>query len=233
MTLNKAKGRMFKSVGWTWNPIAGCDHDCAYCWARSLSERYNRSFEPQFREKYLNDKMPNDGSWIFVGSMGDTFCSGVQDTHIYQLLSFIKQDKSNNKFLLMTKNPARLMMWRAYLKEIKEKIIIGTTIETNRDTSSWSNAISTEMRKEALNFAKIQGFNTFVSMEPLADFDLGVISAWLLCIDPEAIEIGLENYSNYTTKPNEEKIKQLLDWLDEYDFTYVLKDNLVHLNGGN
>ena len=33
MTLNKAKGRMFKSVGWTFNPIAGCTHECRYCWA--------------------------------------------------------------------------------------------------------------------------------------------------------------------------------------------------------
>ena len=229
MTLNKAKGRMFKSVGWTWNPIHGCSHDCKYCWAKALAEKWGKSFEPQIREHFFKDKMPNDGTWIFVGSMGDTFCPGVPDAWIYRLLNFILTYQGNNKFLLMTKNPQRLMMWRPLLEEIKGKVIIGTTIETDRKTDQWSKAPPTELRIDALNFAKILGFTTFVSMEPLSDFNLGTIGTWILRIDPEAVEIGLENYTHFTSPPSEDKIITLLRWLDEYEIPYVLKENLASL----
>ena len=94
MTLNKAQGRMFQSVGWTWNPIAGCTHGCPYCYARSRMKRWGKTFEPVLREHFFKDKMPNDGSWIFVGSMGDVFCKGVPDEWILMLLEFIKEDES-------------------------------------------------------------------------------------------------------------------------------------------
>ena len=48
---------------------------------------------------------------------------------------------------------------------------------------------------------------------------------WIVAIDPEAIEIGLENYTNYTTKPSDEKIKALIYNLDALEIPYVLKDN--------
>ena len=109
MTLNKAKGRMFKSVGWTWNPIAGCTHDCKYCWATSLRKRWGKSFEPELREKFLWDKMPDDGTWIFVGSMGDVFCEGVPKDWLLQLFLKIAYDEKDNVFLFQTKNPARFL----------------------------------------------------------------------------------------------------------------------------
>ena len=109
MTLNKAKGRMFKSVGWTWNPVMGCTHACEYCFAESLTKRWGKSFEPQFRSHFLKDKMPNDGSWIFVGSMGDLFCPVIKDEWILRIIGRIAHEKGNNKFLLQTKNPFSFM----------------------------------------------------------------------------------------------------------------------------
>ena len=128
--MNKAKGRMFKSVGWTWNPLAGCTHDCPYCYARRQRAKWKKGFEPEFREHYFKDKMPDDGSWIFVGSMGDMFCWGVHSNWIHKVLTFIKEDDSNNIFLLQTKNPLRFQDFIELLEEIKHKIILGTTLET-------------------------------------------------------------------------------------------------------
>lgn len=230
MPLNKAKGRMFKSVGWTWNPIAGCTHDCLYCWAKSLTERWGKSFEPQIREHFFKDKMPNDGSWIFVGSMGDTFCSGVYREWILKLLDFIKNDKSNNLYLLQTKNPRRFEDFN--LEEIKHKIILGTTLETTGDTSRFSQAPSTIERYTYLRQMKLLGYKTFLSLEPLSDFDLIEMKTWIKKIEPEAVELGLENYSHHTSPPPEWKIVALIHWMKETGFEYVLKDNLRYLEQG-
>jgi len=225
MPLNKSKGRMFKSVGWTWNVIAGCTHECLYCWAKSLNDRWGKPFEPIFREAFLKDKMPNDGSWIFIGSMGDLFCEGMKDEWILQIIGRISQEKGNNKFLLQTKNPFSFMAFHLELEKIKDKIILGTTIETTEETP-WSKAPPTAERYKDLANVKAAGFKTFLSLEPLADFDFNKMIKWIVAIDPEAVEIGLENYTNYTTKPSDEKIKALIYNLDALEIPYVLKENL-------
>ena len=229
MTLNKAKGRMFKSVGWTWTPLPGCDHGCKFCWAESLTKRFKRSWEPHFRPHYLKDKMPDDGTWIFVGSMGDTFCKGMKDEWMIKLLDFIRENKANNVYLLMTKNPERFLEFIPMLEKIKDKVVLGTTLETTGATP-WSTAPRTNQRAIALIQMKLKGFKTFLSLEPLSDFDLHRMADWIENIKPEAVEIGLENYTRFTTPPTFRKILELLDWLDENDFHYVLKENLEHLN---
>lgn len=225
MTLNKAKGRMFKSVGWTWNPIAGCTHACSYCWAKSLCDRWGRPFEPIFRDHFLNDKMPNDGTWIFVGSMGDTFCNGVPKDWILKLLQRIKDEKGNNKFLLQTKAPNRFIDFGPQLEEIRDKIILGTTIETTWSTP-WSKAPPTDSRFDMLHLMKDKGFKTFLSLEPLSSFNPTTMRRWINFIKPEAIEIGLENYSNYLDKPRPRKLQELLLWLDNRGIQYVRKPGL-------
>ena len=226
MTLNRAKGRMFKSVGWTWNPIAGCSHNCKYCWAESLMKRWGKTFEPQIREHFFKDKMPDDGSWIFVGSMGDAFCDGVPDEWIYKLLNFIEACTADNKFLLQTKNPKRFIKFKEMLLSIKDKIILGTTIETTEETP-WSLAPSTFSRQLNLSYLKeYYGFKTFLSLEPLSDFDLELMKVWIDFIHPEAIEIGKENYTHFTIPPSGEKIIKLVNWLNTRDYTTILKENL-------
>jgi len=228
MTLNKAKGRMFKSVGWTWNPIAGCTHGCKYCWAKALNDRWGKSFEPKIRESFFKDQMPNDGSWIFVGSMGDIFCNDIPVEWVGRLLNYIEAYQGNNKFLLQTKNPAAFIFWKSSLENIKNKIILGTTIETTYDTP-WSKAPPTKDRKNHLATMKEAGFKTFLSLEPLADFNNVAMQKWVCEIEPEAIEIGLENYTNHLPKPPEQKIIKLIEYLDEAGFEYLLKDNLSSL----
>lgn len=230
MTLNKAKGRMFKSVGWTWNPIINCTHGCKYCWAASLRKRWGKPFDkPEIREHFFNDKMPDDGTWIFVGSMGDVFCNGVPDEWIIKLLGFIKENKADNVYLLQTKNPNRFPWFINQLEEIKHKIVVGTTLETTWDTP-WSNAPPTDSRVDYLIYMKRSGFKTFLSLEPIADFNLTTMKRWINDIQPEAIEIGKENYTNITTPPSDRKLLDLIIWLEERGCTYILKESLDYLS---
>ena len=228
MPLNKAKGRMFQSVGWTWNPITGCTHGCPYCWAKSLADRWGKPFHPQFREHFLKDQMPNDGTWIFVGSTGDIMCDGMKDEWVLKIIQFIYENKSDNKFLLITKDTIGFLAFGLELEKIKDKVILGTTIETNRETG-WSTAPLSTKRAEQLALMKDNGFTTFLSLEPLADFDVDKLTYMIIAIDPEAIEIGLENYTEFLPKPPEDKILELLDNIEGMGIPYMLKENLRHL----
>lgn len=225
--LNKAKGRMFKSVGWTWNPVQGCSHNCTWCWAKSLKTRYGQTFEPKLVEKYLNDKFPNDDSWIFVCSTGDLFSYGVPDEWIKMVLEKINRDGVGNKFLLQTKNPTRILDY-FYLLD-KGRYVIGTTLESTTDTHT-NKAPSPDFRAHTIMNFKQMGFTTFLSLEPLADFDLDIMIHWIRWIKPEAIEIGLENYTHLLTPPPREKIIALVKTLEAMDVNYILKDNLRWVN---
>jgi len=173
--------------------------------------------------------MPDDGSWIFVGSMGDVFCGGVPDEWIIKLLNFIKENQADNVYLLQTKNPNRFPWFIDQLEEIKDKIIVGTTLETTWNTP-WSGAPPTDSRADYLVYMKKNGFKTFLSLEPIADFRLTTMKRWINDISPEAIEIGLENYTSHTEPPSDRKLLDLIRWLDEKGYTYILKENLDYLS---
>jgi DNA repair photolyase len=211
MPLNKSKGNMFKSVGWTWTVCRGCSHDCAYCWAAAMARRRGEDFgKPILVEKDLNLKFPKDDSWIFICSSGDLFSPVIPDQWIHFILDKINRDGYGNRFLLQTKNPARILRFTDHLVDTK-RYIIGTTIETNRDTSTWSRAPPTQRRVEYLT--ALDQFDHFLSLEPLADFDLNELLKMIKDIRPFAIEVGLENYTNFLPKPPREKILRLLDAL--------------------
>lgn len=225
---------MFNSVSWTWNFAPFCNHGCLECWARMLHERrgMKRPFEePYFNEKEFNAKFPADGSWIFVCATGDIMCPAMPDEWIRRLLTRLDTpEASSNKFLLQTKNPTRFFHFIHRLNILRDTrtVILGTTIETNRGTP-WSKAPPTEKRYEDMSELKSLGYETFLSLEPLADFDLSTLSSWVIDINPFAVEIGLENYSTYLPKPPLEKVQALYDKLAGAYVNVKLKKNLTGL----
>ena len=229
MPLNRAKGRMFKSVGWTWTVVRGCSHACPYCWADAMAKRRGEDFtKPILVEKDLTIRFPRDNSWIFVCSTGDLICDAVPDEWINRVLDRIEYHGVGNRFLLQTKNTPRLYDFKDRLTRLNyapSRVVLGTTIETNRATPGY--APPTAAREIFLREFKDLGFNTFLSMEPLAAFDHDVMVQWVENIRPEAIEMGLENYGQTLPRPSTPEIQRLYDSLVTRGFHVVLKDNLV------
>jgi DNA repair photolyase len=187
--------------------------------------------EPYFNEKEFNKPFPRDGSWIFLCATGDIMCPAMPDKWVKRILTRISTPEADaNRFLLQTKNPMRLFHFIDRLMPLRDnqRIILGTTIETNRDTP-WSRAPSTEKRYVAMSELRRMGFDTFLSLEPLADFDIDTLTSWVIDINPLAIEIGLENYSDYLPKPPVEKIQALYDELKAQGFNIKIKKNLKSL----
>lgn len=108
---------------WSWNPITGCLHNCAYCYARDIANRfYEQGFAPSFIPSRLtaptNTKSPDLAQIsdpvermgkqnVFVCSMADLFGKWVPAEWIESVLAQI-QANPQWTFLLLTKFPVRM-----------------------------------------------------------------------------------------------------------------------------
>ncbi len=127
-------------AAWSWNPVTGCLHNCAYCYARDIANRfYAQGFEPSFIPDRLtaprNTKAPNLDAIedpilrmakrnVFVCSMADLFGKWVPTEWIDAVL----QQAWNNpqwNFLFLTKFPIRMAEF-----EFPPNTWIGTTVDT-------------------------------------------------------------------------------------------------------
>lgn len=166
---------------WTWNPITGCLHSCAFCYARRFAKRgmgrYNSTgFEPYFHPDRLNEpdevKKP---SRIFVGSMSDIggkwgydiyvpaglkswYSMGDTATskHIFGAILDTINRNPQHAFIVLTKNPANL---GEIIKEVgrilPDNLQIGTSITGPSDlhrVSDLVRVVSWEPALEAIDF---------------------------------------------------------------------------------
>lgn len=218
--------RMFKSITQTWNVFVGCKFDCTYCNARKTAltrfkhlDRYKDGFEPHIIwSEFAKTFKP--GEFIFVGYMGDI--AFATDFEIGCIIEEIKTHP-DTRFLLCTKNPCFF-----YDPELRlpENVVIATTIETNRD---YHLSKAPPPSKRYWYLKSVVHPHKMVSIEPIMDFDLDVLSAWIANIAPEIIEVGADNYHNHLPEPSPEKVNRLLANLREFCPTVIEKDGLNRL----
>lgn len=141
MPLNKQKGNMYPWVTHTWNVIKGkCPHDCSYCYMKIYPQK-----DIRFDESELKTDLGN-GNTIFVGSSCDMFAQSIPANWIHSILNHLATFP-DNIYLFQSKNPKR---FSDFLNDFPEKTILGTTIETNRDTGNFSKAPTVQERYLAM-----------------------------------------------------------------------------------
>jgi len=226
------KSRMFEFVDQTWNPIgARCPFQCVYCWAQSANGLINRYKlkkyfgKPVLYEKTLNQKF-KDGETVFVGDMTDIFAPNVPDTMILRVLYTIKKWPETT-FLLLTKNPLRYKQIRSEYGDLPKNILLGATIESNRNYPNISRAPSQEERLRVLADLSFYypDIRLFVSIEPILDFDLDTFTEILKHIAPYAVAVGYDNYGNKLPEPPLEKTEALIKNL-EYFTPFVYRKTI-------
>lgn len=221
MPLNKSTGNMYDFVTHTWNTVKGeCPHSCSYCYMN----RWGKQPDLHFDEKELNTNL-GSSNVIFVGSSCDMFAEEIERDWILKTLT--KCNSHDNAYLFQSKNPIKMHLFSC---KYPEKTKLGTTIETNR----WYRGImrsapSPLKRAEAMSILHQQGFKTFVTIEPILDFDLFPMLELIKCCEPTQVNIGAYTGNKVLPEPSSEKVQILIDEISQYGIPVVKKDNLKRI----
>lgn len=208
---------MYKFVTHTWNTIKGeCPHDCSYCYMK----RWGKLNPVRFDKKELKTDLGN-GNFIFVGSSCDMFADNIPDDWIKQTLEYCK--RFDNEYLFQTKNPKRLLGLSL------PKCTLCTTIESDIFYPEiMNNSPKTKDRAKYMEMLSDCGFETFVTIEPIMEFDLPTLVALIKQCSPEQVNIGADSGNNKLPEPSKEKVLQLIEELQKFTKIHN-KSNLSRL----
>ena len=218
--LNPTKGNMYSFVTHTWNTVKGeCPHGCHYCYMK----KWGKQKPVRFDEKELKTDL-GSGNFIFVGSSCDMFAEKIPESWIGATLRYCKL--FDNTYLFQSKNPRRFLEWELLYTE---KVVFGTTIESNIQHKEMGCAPSPAYRTAALQELGVNGFRTMVTIEPVMDFNLDYMLFLINACKPRSVNIGANtNTKVRLSEPSPEKINKLIDKLREITEVKI-KPNLKRL----
>lgn len=211
------------AIGWTtvtWSPACGCYHDCPYCYARTIAERFRGSkafpngFEPTWHPERLDEPVrAKKPMRIFVGSMTDMM--GLWWKRM-QIESVIKMCRATPRhlYLWLTKNPLRY-------KEFSwpDNVMLGVTI-TGDDEPNRKRLLEFIEGANLVNIRQHKKIKCFVSLEPMlgpAPEKLLYYTDWLI--------IGALTGDN-PKQPEKKWVDDVLAKADELHVPVWLKSNL-------
>jgi protein gp37 len=161
--LNEQKSDNIEWAQWSWNPVTGCLHNCPYCYARDIANRfYTQKFTPTFLPSRLgapsHQRVPQQAEHelgyrnIFTCSMADLFGKWVPSEWIEAVLD-VARDCPQWNFLFLTKFPNRLAEFT-----YPENAWLGTSVDCQA-----------RVKNAEQSFAKVQGGVKWLSIEPLLE----------------------------------------------------------------
>ena len=215
--MNISKGNMYEFITHTWNTIKGkCYHDCSYCYMKRFKQNSVR-----FDDKELKTDLGNV-NFIFVGSSCDMFAQDIPAKWIAKTLNYCAC--YDTRYLFQTKNPFRFL---DYIDAciISDKSVLCTTIETNRTyLEIMGNSPLPEKRAEAMEIVS-EVIETFITIEPILDFDLNEMVELIRRCKPEQVNIGTDSGNNHLPEPTKEKLLELINELKKFTVIHK-KSNL-------
>jgi protein gp37 len=167
---------------WSWNPIVGCRHDCPYCYARDIAERYPEAFphgfEPAFRPYMLNApgkmQVPAEAAFdtrfknVFTCSMADLFGRWVPREWIEAVLDTVRANPQWN-FLFLTKFPKRMAefaipanAWMGTTVDLQARVANAEAAFARLNMDAGIRWLSVEPMLEPLKFERLNLFNWVV-----------------------------------------------------------------------
>jgi len=223
MPLQKSKGNMYDWVTHTHCHLGGeCPHQCSYCYVKSFPFRpakYQGELRLIEKELLVNY---GSGKTIFVENCNDMMAENVPQEFINKIVMHCLKFPDNN-YVFQTKNPARYLTMDSLFPV---KSIFGCTIETNWNIPHISKAPDHVERMLAMR--KLSG-RKFITIEPIIDFDVDVLSSWMEMISPEFVNIGADSKHHNLPEPTPDKVHALIDKLKEYGIEIREKHNLERL----
>ena len=218
MGLNLSRGNMYEFITNTWNTVKGeCYHDCSYCYMK----RWGKLKPVRFDEKELNTDL-GEGNFIFVGSSCDMWAENIPDEWINKTLEHCQ--KFDNKYLFQTKNPKRILNFKL------PKSVICTTIESDVFYSEiMANSPKPYDRAKYMKMLSDYGFETFVTIEPILDFNLVAFVDLIKQCNPKQVNVGANSsFKINLPEPSKSKVLELVSELQKFTIIHN-KSNLHRL----
>lgn len=211
MGLNKVTpgSQMYQWINATWNTVKGeCPHGCTYCYVK----RWGKQKSVHFDEKELNTDL-GKGNFIFVGSGCDLFAEDIPDKWINKTLDHCM--KFDNKYLFQSKNPWRILDYINHVVLTYQSVIC-TTMETNRFYSDIMGTCPTSSERVFAMHEVSKVVKTFITIEPIMDFDLKEFVIELKQCNPTQVNIGADSGNNHLPEPSKEKLLALINGLKKF-----------------
>lgn len=210
----------------------GCDFLCTYCNFNKMLKMSScpmcRDFTPHSHMEVLERAPPKTpaGTFNTVGLSGDI--SFMLRSEFIQVLDYCKR-WSDRTFLIQSKAPAYFLNFL-----IPSNVIIGTTIETNRnDFSNVYYQRYVDISKAPHPVERIKAMvrieaRRAVTIEPIHDCDVELIALWMQELKPERIWIGYVNDRHDGKKlrlpePSLAKTQELIELLERQNYNVQCK----------
>ncbi len=207
----------------TWNPFVGCLFDCVYCeksFKRMLKRVAGRigcpscgDYSPHYHEARLN-RIPSAPN-VFVAGTGDiSFCSWEFMNRIFKAIEDHNPRKRKTYFF-QTKNPVWFNLFLDWFQENQDKVVLITTLETNREIKHISKAPCPASR--FMTFLELDYPRKVVTIEPVLDFDINEFSYWISMLHDsgqlEYVWFGFDSKNCGLSEPSTRKAQAFVDGL--------------------
>lgn len=228
MPLKKSAGNMYDWVTHTHSHLGGeCPHKCSYCYVQRNRFGVHPRYQGNIRliEKEL-DVDYGSGNTIFIEHMNDLFVSGINPEVIHKILEHCGK-YPNNEYVFQTKNPGNAFINYREALPLKRVMMIGTTIESNRDYPAWSYAPKPLFRYEGIKMFSGDGYKTFITIEPIMDFDVEPFVQMIYEAKPQFVNIGADSKRCGLSEPTPTKVKEFIVELQKRGIVIKKKSNLA------
>jgi len=163
----------------TYNPFAGCLYSCKYCKpsfqrqlkrvARHIGCQDCYNYTPHIHPERLG-RIPSAPN-IFVAGTGDiTFCHPNYVKRIFKSIENHKPRKPKT-YLFQSKNPVCFKQYLPWFHMNVDRVILLTTLETNRDQGYRLISKAPLPSVRFLDFYALDYPRKVVTVEPVMDFD--------------------------------------------------------------
>lgn len=228
--------------GFTWNPIAGCLHDCewdmpdgkrAECYAKTVAEKFPAAYGSGFAHYYWHPKRLNEpkrlaeGVGIFPDSMSDLFGHWVQAEHLSAVLD-VMRETPQHIYQCLTKNTI------GYLNrglELPPNLWPGISSPPDHmwghEMNAKSKAAYMATAMSNLDQLSACGHVTWMSFEPLSQDWSRAVDEWHAPLKWAVIGAASNGRTYYP--PEERYVRSLIDVLDAHGVRIFFKGNMKSL----
>lgn len=231
----------------SWNPVTGCLHDCEYCYARKIANRFacksNLTYVDGVNPSHLS-KIPypfgflptlhpyrldepsrkKKGISIFVCSMADLFGEWVPDEWIKKVFDACKR-APQHKYIFLTKNPGRYINLLSDLRDNRKNMWFGASVTDDKSFEE----IGYELFESTGGLEEFRA-NRFLSIEPLVGEikEISLVNIQYL----DWIIVGAET-GNRKDKviPKKKWIMNIMEKCDTFGVPLFMKESLRELMG--